>query len=147
MDTLNEKREIFFTQLLNLSNQKTALFQNISPQGYQPFLNAGAGKTGLRWEYNIESNRGVVRLSFKSPSEELNKRRFDHLFYYKSKIEIQFGEQLDWDYKEDRQQQYIKTFINSGGIKDEEKWSIIQNEMVNKLIALSYAIQPYWEDL
>ena len=54
----DQKRLEFFQQLLDISNSKTALFKNVSPAGYQSWLNAGAGKAGLAWAYVIRRNDG-----------------------------------------------------------------------------------------
>lgn len=137
----------FFTQPLELSNTMTDLFNNITPVSYQSWQHKTTKISGLKWGYGILKNKGRAELYICAPNLELNKRRFDSLFLNKSKIEKGFGEALNWDYKAGRQQHYIRSFTKSGGLFDEDKWPIIQKEMVNRLIRLSNATHPYLDNL
>lgn len=142
----DKKRFEFFSQLLNYSNSKSKLFNNVSPVGYQNWVMTGAGKSGLSWVYSILSNKSIIHLYFGSPDAQKNKGRFQKLLNHKSDIENEFGNILEWDYKEDRQQHYIKT-ISNGGLNDEANWENIQKDMVERMIKLERVLGKYLKDI
>jgi predicted type IV restriction endonuclease len=133
----------FFKQLLALCNQKTTLFSNISAVGYQNWVNAGAGKSGLAWTLIAMKKAARVEFFLCSPSSETNKNRFEILASRKKEIDKSFGEPLIWDYKDGRKQQYIRSLCPFGGLEDEERWPAIQNDMVNRLVRFEKALRPH----
>lgn len=143
----DEKRYEFFEQLLTLCNQKTTLFSNISPVGYQSWVNTGAGKAGLGWSFVAIKKAARIDLFFCAPTAETNKKRFDKLTLQKKEIEASFGEALVWDYKDDRKQQYIRSLCPLGGIEDEEKWSAIQTDLIERMIRLEKALRPHIKNI
>ena len=54
-----------------------------------------------------------------------------------------FGESLEWNFKESNKQQSIRSNCYLGGIDDEEKWTDIQEDLVDRLIKLEEALRPY----
>lgn len=139
----DEKRYEFFEQLLSIANQKTTLFSNISPNGYQSWISASAGKSGFAWLLQSLRNISKVDLWLSSPSADINKERFDRLYLNKDKIEEIFGEELTWDFKENRKQHYIRTYSKIGGIEDVDKWSEIQNDLVDRLVRFEQALRQH----
>ncbi|MCX6170145.1 MAG: DUF4268 domain-containing protein [Ignavibacteriales bacterium] len=142
----DKKRFEFFSQLLNYSNSKTNLFSNVSPVGYQNWVTAGAGKSGLYWVYSVWLNKSNVHLYFGSSDAQKNKERFDKLLNNKTVIENEFGNSLEWDYKEGRQQHYIKT-ISNGGLNNEANWETIQKDMVVRMIKLEKVLGKYLKEI
>ncbi len=142
----DKKRFEFFSQLLEYSNSKTSLFINVSPVGYQNWITTGAGKSGLSWVYSIWLNKSNVHLYFGSHEAQKNKERFHKLLTHKSEIENEFGNILEWDYKEGRQQHYIKT-ISNGGLNDEANWENIQKDMVLRMIKLEKVLGKYLKEI
>ncbi|MGD8777508.1 MAG: DUF4268 domain-containing protein [Ignavibacteria bacterium] len=139
----DKKRYDFFSHLLDYSNSKTKLFINVSPVGYQNWVMTGAGKAGLSWVYSIGVNKANCHLFFGLRDAQKNKERFNKLFKHKSDIEKILGNKLEWDFKEGRQQHYIRSFSNLGGLKDESKWEVIRSDMVTRMINLEKAIRKY----
>jgi hypothetical protein len=140
----NDQRRLeFFRQLLELSNTKTPIFKNISPTGNQNWVSAGAGKSGLGWCYAVKRYDAKAEL-FLNSNAEINIERFERL---KDEIESAFGEPLEWDFKENRKQHYIRSWTKIGGIEDENKWPAIQNDLVDRLIRLEKALRPYLASL
>jgi hypothetical protein len=123
------------------------LFNNVSPVGYQNWIWAGAGKSGLSWAYVIMVSKARVELYMGSSNGDLNKKRFDYLFSNKGEIEQQFGEQLEWNYKEGRQQHYIRSWSQVGGLENEESWFRIQEDLVNRMSRLQKAVGDYISEL
>lgn len=140
---VDEKRYSFFEQLLSVANQKTNLFSNISPNGYQSWISTSAGRSGMAWLMTSLRNISKVDLFLGSPIAEVNKDRFDKLLLNKEKIESVFGEELVWEFRENRKQHYIRTFSKVGGIDDTDKWTEIQNDLVDRLIRFEIALRPF----
>ncbi len=144
----NEKIYRFFEQFLSLCNQRTQLFNKISPpQGHQSWISATAGKGGLSWV--IQILRRTVKIDFFLPasSQGINRNRFEYLHSRKGEIEKQFGEPLEWNFKDDRKQQYVGTYVSFGGLDDEDQWPAIQNDLVDRLIRFESAIKPFLQDI
>ena len=139
----DNKRFQFFEQFLSICNKTTTLFSSISPVGYQNWINAGAGKSGVLWTIIGMKKASRVEFFFCSPSSEINRKRFDLIESKKMEIEGSFGEPLFWDFKDHRKQQYIRSLCPLGGFDDEEKWTEIQNDLTDRLIRLEKALRPY----
>jgi uncharacterized protein DUF4268 len=142
-----KQRYEFFEKLLEKSNQKTSLFSNISPTGYQSWLTAGAGKSGLGWVYCTTTNICRVELFISGTNSELIKQRFKALKEKSNEIEKDFSEPLDWNYNEDRKQQYIRSYTKIGGFKDQDHWSEIQDDLVDRMIRLESAMRKHIKKL
>ncbi len=137
----------FFEKLLHKSNQKFTLFESVSPQGYQQWLMAGAGKSGTAWLYFVRNNRSSVEFHVNSPDMNTNIERLNYLLEQKDVIEKEFGEPLEWNYREGRKQNYIQSWCRVGGLKNQEKWDEIQNDLVDRMKRLVESIGPYIQKL
>jgi hypothetical protein len=133
----------FFSELLKKSKEKTPLFSNITPLGYQSWLWESAGKSGVNFVYSILLDRARVELSLYVPDGEVNKRRFENLRENRDEIEAAFGEALEWNYKEGRKEQRIFSWCNIGGLLDEDKWAEIQNDLVDRMVRLERALKSH----
>ncbi len=143
----DQKRYRFFEQLLEQVNKVTDTFSNISPVGYQCWINTSAGKTGLIWALVATKNFTRVELVFSHSDESINQTRYEKLFAKKKEIEDAFGESLDWDFKETRKQSYVRKIFKKGGLEDEEKWPEIQSQMVDCFVRLEKALSPHLQNL
>lgn len=132
----DKRRYEFFEQLLEHCRQKTNIFSNVSPVGYQNWVNAGAGKSGLMWTLCATEKVSRVELFLCAPTAEVNQKRFDALYACKDEIEKRFGEALLWDFKEGRKQQYVRSLCPIGGLEQEERWQSIQDDLVDRLIRM-----------
>jgi hypothetical protein len=126
----------FFEQLLEQSNTKTSLFSNISPTGYQNWLMTGVGKSGLALVYVIRQNDARVELLLNHSDPAVNERRFKSFQSIRPEVEANFGESLDWDYNENRKQQYIRSWCEIGGLLDETKWPDIQKDLIDRMLRM-----------
>jgi hypothetical protein len=138
------KRYEFFNQFLTLCNKKTNLFKKISPVGYQSWINAGSGTSGISWLIVANNKSAHVDLYFGSPNSDINRTRFEYFASKKQEIEEKFGEPLIWDFNDNRKQQYIRSICPIGNFEDEEKWPEIQNDLVDRLIRLENILKPYF---
>lgn len=138
-----QKRFDFFSQLIERSNAKTPVFKNVSPTGYQYWVNAGAGKAGLAWTYVVRKTDARVEFFLYSPDPKVNLKRFQALEAKKEEIEASFGEPLDWDYKDTRKQQYIRSSSKTGGLFNEEIWPKVQNDLVDRMVRIEKALRKH----
>lgn len=140
---IEKKRLTFFSQFLPICNQKTNLFSKISPPKYQNWICTGTGISGTLWGVEIWKQKSRVSFGFSSPSIELNKIRFESIFAHKNEIENICGESLEWHFKNDQIQRGIRSNSRLGGMDDEDKWSDIQKDLVDRLIKLERSLKPY----
>lgn len=137
----DKRRYEFFEQLLERCRQRTSLFSNVSPVGYQNWVNAGAGKAGLMWSLAAMEKSAKVDFFFCAPTAETNQTRFKAMLVHKDEIEKNFGEPLHWDFKDGRKQQYLRSRSPIGGLEDESKWKAIQDDLIDRLIRMEAAIK------
>jgi hypothetical protein len=137
-------RQQFWTQLLEKCKQKTKLFSNISPGKYN-WIGTGAGTSGLAYNFVIAFDWVTVELYIDKgkDSEELNKRIFDQLFSEKSKIEAEFGGNLEWQRLDDRRASRIRIKYDDAGIANADKWSDLQDKMIDAMIRLEHSLKGY----
>jgi hypothetical protein len=140
---IEKQRYKFFEELLNLSNSKTNLFQNVSPLGYQSWIWAGAGKAGLAWMYAVLKNRSKAEFYLGSSDGDKNKEWYHILYSKKSEIEQEFGEPLEWDFKEGRKQHYVRSWSKFGGIQNIEEWPKIQNDLIERMLKLEKVLSKH----
>lgn len=142
--------QIFFKQLLKHSNAKIYIFKDKSPESVTnrtKFLGKNAGKKYLDWFYDSRGRRPSIGLSFWHNDGQVNQNRFQTLKEKKKEIEATFGESLDWEYKEGRKYQYLRSYTVIGELDDEDKWPQIQEEMVERMIRLEKTFSPYISEL
>jgi len=137
-------RKKFWTELLEKAKQKTKLHTSISPSEYN-WVGTGAGKQGLSYYYIIRQHETEVTLAIDrgKDMDEENLKIFEELKKSKDAIESSFGEHLDWDYVPSRRSCRIKKIISVGGLRDDEKWSKIQETMIDDMIRLEKTLKPY----
>jgi len=135
-------RHDFWQELLNLARPKTQLFANISP-GIASWISTGAGKSGIAYDYIIRKHDSRIELEISTGDDELNRQYFHKLKTNQVNIEEKFGEPLNWDLIEGRSACYIRYLIKQGGYRDEDKWSEIQESMIDAMMRFEKAIQPF----
>lgn len=140
----HRKRKEFWTQLLDKAKSRSKLFLSISP-GKENWISAGAGKTGLSYNYWLTKHSAGVELLIDrgKDSEEINRRVFHSLQANKEKIESDFGGILTWDCKEGVRKCAIRWALDEGGISDEDKWDYIQNKLIDAMARLEKALRDY----
>lgn len=141
-------RRHFWTSLLENAKEKTKLHANISPGQYN-WIQGGAGKRGLNFNYVIKKHEGWVELYIDrgKDTDDENKAIFDKLFASKDAIEAAFGEPLEWQRLEGKRACRIKKQITLGGYRDETNWPKVQDAMINAMVRLEKALGPYIKKL
>jgi hypothetical protein len=112
----NLKRLRFFEGLITVSNSRLPIVKNIKPDSRHSYLNAGGGRTGVHWRYEVSEHQTSAQfyLNHYDPktNELVNKERYLFLFENKYEINEAFGEELDWNYQKNRKVQYIQSVCN-----------------------------------
>lgn len=134
----------FWKGLLEKAKEKTKLHAQISPSQYS-WLGTGAGKSGLGLNYSITKHEGKVELYIDrgKDAEEENKAIYDALISNKEEIEKEFGEPLNWERLDTKRASRISKKIEIGGYRDEEKWSEIQDALIDAMIGLEKSLKPF----
>lgn len=138
-------RKEFWTKLLQVMNEKSPLFQNISP-GTNNWINAGVGISGLGLDFVIGGSFARGELYIDKRDKEENKRCFDFLFERKETIEHDFGEPLIWERLDDKQASRIKFEKPAEGYNKEE-WDQIIEFMTDGMVRLESALRKPLKDL
>jgi len=138
----------FWFQLLEGARDKTSLHAKISP-GKGSWINASAGINGLSYQYFLRKNEVAVGLYIDrgTDSEDFNKQIFDYLLNNKSKIEEEFGEDLEWFQVEGTRHCRITKTSTKGGWMDQEEWDAIHDWMIESMIRLHKALNPFINEL
>jgi hypothetical protein len=132
----------FWSQLLIRSKGKTQLFAKKTP-GMEHYLNIGAGKKGLAYNYVITTEGARVELYIDNGDGIWNKSAFDSLIKNKAKIEEAFGYSLVWDRLGDKRASVIRFLIDQFGIQDKDNWPEAQDQMIEAMIKFEKAIKPF----
>jgi hypothetical protein len=83
-----------------------------------------------------------VELYIDRGESEENKHIFDALFACRADTEAVFGGPLEWQRLDDRRACRIRYVLESGGLKDRERWPQIQDRMIDAMVRLEKALRP-----
>lgn len=141
-------RKEFWTHLLDRAKSRTSLHSNISPPIYS-WIGTGAGKSGIGYNYAITNEYGGVEIYIDRGKgyPTLNKERFDELYKHKNEIERTFGTELSWERLDKKRASRIAYRIKDIGLRDKEKWTILQDMMIDSMIRLERAAKPFISNL
>jgi len=144
----NKLRHKWWSKLLEHSNSKTKLFNNISASEYS-WISKGSGKSGIPYNFVITKNESGVELYIDRGKEadEENERIFNTLYKSKDKIETNFGGKLDWQRLEGKRACRIKKYVKGGYRDSEEEWNSIHTKLVDIMIRFEKAFKPYIQKL
>lgn len=131
----------FWGELLERAKEHTSLHAGRSP-GKDHWISAGAGKSGLSFNYVIRTTDAQVELYIDQGETEANKAIFDQLFAGKEQIEEVFGEPLDWQRLDERRACRIRHVIPGGGLRDRDRWPETQEAMIEAMVRLEKALKP-----
>jgi hypothetical protein len=143
----NQERFELFRQLLERSNKLTNLFTKVSPSNRNYWISAGAGKSGMAFNYVVLKDVARVEVSLHHQEAELNTRRFELLGSKKNEIETAYGEPLEWNLSQGRKQRYIRSTSTIGGLDNKEKWPALQEDLVNRMAKLEVALKEHIRNL
>jgi len=132
----------FWGLLLEKAKAKTNLHAKSSP-GKENWIIAGAGKTGLGFAYVVRMDDAQVELYINRGEAEWNKKVFNALMQHKVEIEELFGGLLDWQLLPDKRASRIRFVIPDYGLKDQDHWDHLQDQMIDAMIRLEAALRQF----
>jgi hypothetical protein len=137
----------FWTELLERAREKTRLHANISPSR-DSWVGAGAGISGLGFNYVILQNEGRVELYIDRGrgAHDENKSVFDQLHANREKIEAAFGGELKWERLDEKRASRISKNVPTGGYRD-ENWNETHEAMISVMVRFESALRPYIDTL
>jgi hypothetical protein len=138
------KRKEFWQGLLEKAREKTSLHANITP-GYEHWVSAGSGKSGMQYTYLIFKDHGGVELYIDRGKgfDKLNKSRFDQLYKNKDSIEKIFGDKLRWERLDTKRASRVRFNIESVGLRNRENWPELQDKMIDVMVRLEKALKSF----
>lgn len=139
-------RHEFWTRLLEQAKQQTKLHANISP-GMNSWSSAGAGMSGLSFNYVILQDYSRVDLSIDRGNAKENRRLLNLLKTKQDEIESAFGDALEWTESEGVRACRIVKSIDAGGLKDREKWDEIIRVTIDAMVRLEKALGSHLQAL
>lgn len=142
-------RQHFWTSLLERAKDRTPLHANTSPNQMRE-IRATAGKRGLTFGYVIQRHSSEIELYIDRGRDagSENEEIFDTLEKTKDEIEETFGKSLEWQRLEGQRSCRIGKQLACGGYRDdEERWSGIQDAMIDAMIRLEKAFRPHIDRL
>lgn len=142
-DRGDQGRLAFWGRLLTKSSERTKLHETVSPSS-QDRIGTGAGQPGLAYNYLITRDWGGVELHIdRGEHEEGAKEMFDALYTNREEIESDFGESLGWERLEGEHSYRIGKRFEEAGLKDEDRWDELQNEMIDGMIRLERCLRRH----
>ena len=136
------KRLDFWTELLEKARNKTNLHSNISPSK-DNWIMAGAGKSGMGWLYSIIMDEALVELFIDRGADRKEEpdEIYEKLLNDREEVEKRFGDDLIWDRVEGRRVCRIKSICKIGGLKNEDSWDQIQEDLIDRMVRLEGALR------
>ncbi len=136
----------FWTQLLQVMNEKSDLFQNVSPSK-DNWLGCGSGHSGISYSFVVTSNYARIELWIIGKSREENKEIFDDIFYRKDEIESSFGNQLDWQRRDDGKGSRIAYWLKDVNIFNEDDWPEMIVFLTSNMVKFESSIKDVLRDV
>lgn len=138
-----QRREFWSRMLEKIKNRSDIrMFSGSSPT-YSPYIQQGAGMSGLHYNFVIGGNTARVEFRMEGQDWENNRRNYKILYDEKESIESQFGEPLIWDFVETRKAQIVRKDVGGFDLENPDEWDEIQNAMIDAMIRLEKTINPY----
>lgn len=134
-------RKEFWRKLIQSMNEKSSLYQNISP-GSRHWISASSGVRGIGLNFVASKFCGRAELYIDRRDRKENEFIFDELLAQREQIEKDFGGSLVWERLEHALACRIKTEI-PGNVFDEAQWDTMQEFMVRSMLKLEKVMAPW----
>lgn len=138
-------RRDFWLRLLPRINERTNLYQNISP-GIYSWISAGTGVRGVALNFAAGKAYGRAELYIDRGAKAENEFVFDDLLEQREKIEGEFGGPLVWERLEGKRACRIKAEA-PGNIYDRDQWEDMLKFMIDSMVRLENALMGPLQDV
>ena len=133
-------RQEFWKQLLIKMNEKSTLFQNISPSKNN-ILSTAIGVRGFFFQFGISRNFAKCQVYIDKGDKEVNKQVFDLLTKTKEKLQREFGGRLDWERLNSYRASLIKYESRQFNVFEKEGWNEMVDFLVDGMVRLEKAFK------
>jgi hypothetical protein len=137
----HDMREAFWTALLDRARGRRHPHSAVSA-GTDTWLGAGSGLSGVHFTYTVRKADAAVKVFIEGPDADANLQIFDALHTDREAIEEAFGEPLYWERMEGLKRCAIGITLPGGGYRDEDRWDIVQEAMIEAMVRLDDALRP-----
>lgn len=127
-------------------NKESDLFKNVSPSK-DNWLVCGSGYSGLGYVFVITGNNARIELTINRGLLEENKKIFDGIYDHKEKIESSFGNELDWQRRDEGKQSRIIYWLRDVNVFNEEDWPKMINFLTFNMIKFEGSIKDVLRDV
>lgn len=135
-------RKQFWTRLLDHAKSRNQIHKNTSP-GSDSWVSAGAGKTGMTFNYIVAMQFTRAELYINTNDRTLNKSLFDQLHVHRASIDAAFGAPLAWERMDDKNTCRIHARLDLGGWAEDQTWDQAIPPTVQAMERLHAAISGY----
>jgi hypothetical protein len=130
----------FWREFLKAVNQKSTLYQNVSPSKNN-WLPGQAGMSGIHLNMVISNSYARSELYLSRNVTEENKFVFDELTKNKIEIERQFGGSLTWERLDDKKASRVKHQLDAVDYFNKDDWSKMIEFMVDGVVRMEKAFR------
>jgi len=134
-------RKEFWTGVIKAMNEKSDLYQNISPSIYN-WIGAGSGVRGVGFNFAASKNYGRAEIYIDRGEKEENEFIFDELYKEKEAIEENFGSELVWERLDEKRACRIKSEIVAN-IFNKNEWKEMVEFMTNSMVRIEYSFKNH----
>ncbi len=143
----HEKRLQFWNGLIQVMNNYTSHYRNVSPTK-DNWLTAATGIGGVYYLIIIRMDNASIQLVIeRGKNAETNKGIFDFLHSHKDKIESDFGDKIIWRRMDDNISSRIQYDTAECCLKDEATWEKGYEIIAKKFVAWDKAFSKYFKDI
>ena len=148
--SVSKERFKFWNSLLEKSDKKTKLFENITTVSKSTGIHAGIGKAGIRLGYIGTDEKTWVELNIniKDHIEETEKI-YKELLSLSGDINKKYPElKIIWKpvEKNPTNSRLVLSYSDKGGIGDRNKWNDIQDDLVDRMVKLEKIFKDWIRD-
>ncbi len=130
----------FWRLLLKQINEKTTLFQNISPTK-DNWLQTGSGISGVNYRFVVTKTYARAELNIARPDLVENKFIYDELLKFRKEVEEIFKSELKWERNDDMKTSRIKYEKTGLSIFENNDWPKMIDFLIDAIIRLEKALQ------
>jgi hypothetical protein len=137
----------FWAELLKAIKGRSSLFQNSNPTKDHWLVAGGTNISGLSYQFVIAQTYAQVQMQFGRPMADENKLLFDTLKTHQVEIEKAFGNNLNWERRDDQKSCKVSYSLQGINYFMKENWEEIITFLIENINKLENATRPYLTQL
>ncbi|MDD3487884.1 MAG: DUF4268 domain-containing protein [Candidatus Pacebacteria bacterium] len=133
-------RQQFWSQVINVMNEKNNLCQNVSPST-DSWIGIGLGISGVSLNLVVSQSYARSEIYINRGDKQENKKVFDYFFNLKDKIEKDVEDALIWRRMDNNVTSRIQYQLDGVNITNENDWPKMKDFLVNAAIKMHKAFK------